>query len=227
MKSACVLKIEDVSKTYKSSDSQSVKILDSIKFEMGHSECVALIGKSGSGKTTLLNIIAGFDTPDSGSVYIDSVDISSLSHDNKCKLRVTKLGVVFQFFNLLPTLSLSENILVPGYISHMKRPDASLRLQEVLNLVGLSKNVAQRLPHEVSGGEAQRAAIARALFNKPQLILADEPTGNLDTKTTEHILHLFKELTESEACSLLLVTHDKDTERIAHRVIRMQDGTLL
>jgi putative ABC transport system ATP-binding protein len=184
---------------------------------------VAVVGPSGSGKSTLLNMIGGLDTPSSGNIVIDGQALAGLSDDQLTRVRRDKIGFVFQFFNLLPTLSAMENVALPLHLRGWSRAKAQGRAQELLELVGLTRR-AEHLPDELSGGERQRVAIARALSIYPPILLADEPTGNLDTNTGSEILALLRDLHQRLGSTVVLVTHDLSVAASCPRTVHMRDG---
>lgn len=213
--------VEGVRKTYKVGGS-NVNALDGLDVTLAKGEMCTLMGPSGSGKTTLLNMLGGLDVPDEGTVRIGKVELTRLNEGQRAAFRRGNVGFIFQFFNLIPSLTALENVLVPVMFD---RGDKSGRARELLERVGLS-NRADHLPGELSGGERQRVAIARALVNDPSLILADEPTGNIDSETAREIVSLFREL-NSEGKTLILATHDRLVASRAGRNLRMRDGRIV
>jgi putative ABC transport system ATP-binding protein len=205
---------------------EPVHILNGISFTIGRGEWVALTGPSGSGKSTLLGIIAGLDTPSSGRIAIDGVDITHMDEGALARIRNERIGIVFQSFNLIPSLTAQENVEVPLYVRPGGARQAPARARTMLELVGLDKRRGHR-PHQLSGGEQQRVAIARALVTDPALLLADEPTGNLDSATGTQVLDLFSRLHEDLGVTLVIVTHDPDVARHASRVLHLVDGRLV
>ncbi|WP_376796618.1 ABC transporter ATP-binding protein [Thermogemmatispora sp.] len=203
---------------------ERVEILKGISFQVRRGEFVAIVGPSGSGKSTLLGIIAGLDSPSTGRVLIEDLDISHMSESRLARIRNQKIGMVFQAFNLIPTLTAQENVEVPLYVGEHKGSPAA-RARELLGLVGLSHRAHHR-PNQLSGGEQQRVAIARALASDPALIIADEPTGNLDARNGEHILKLILELRERTGKTFIIATHDPVVASQADRAIRIVDGLL-
>lgn len=206
-------------------EGQPVHILKDISFDITAGEWVALVGSSGSGKSTLLGILAGIDTPSSGRLIIDGEDITGLKETKLAQLRNRKLGIVFQSFNLIPTLTAQENVEIPLYVSPYAK-EARQRATRLLDLVGLSDRRKHR-PHQLSGGQQQRVAIARALVTEPKILLADEPTGNLDSATGEQVLELFSNLRQQLGLTLVIATHDPAIASRASRVLRIADGRLL
>jgi putative ABC transport system ATP-binding protein len=201
---------------------ESLHILKDLSFVVKANEWLALTGPSGSGKSTLLALLAGIDSPTSGQLIFEGQDISRMAERELARLRNEKIGIVFQSFHLIPSLTAQENVELPLYVSP-KAKEASRLAREMLDLVGLSDRLKHR-PHQLSGGQQQRVAIARALVNQPSLLLADEPTGNLDTKTGEQMLELFSRLRESLNLTLVVVTHDKLVASHADRVLHLVDG---
>ena len=203
---------------------ERIDILKGISFQIYSGEFVAIVGPSGSGKSTLLGIIAGLDTPTSGQVIIDGVDTSRLSEGKLARVRNRKLGMVFQAYNLIPTLTAQENVEVPLYVSR-HRGSPSARAKELLSLVGLSHRLHHR-PTQLSGGEQQRVAIARALVNDPPIVVADEPTGNLDARNGENVLALIRDLRDRTGKTFIIATHDQGVASQAYRAIRIVDGLI-
>ncbi len=217
--------VSHLTKSYLQANQEHV-IFQDVSFSMGRGETVALLGRSGSGKSSLLNIISGIDTPTSGHVTIDGECLTMMSEKQRTLFRRRYIGFVFQFFNLIPTLTCEENLLLPltlqGKVSVARRQQALALLAEV----GLASHL-QRFPEQLSGGEQQRLAIVRALVHSPSLVLADEPTGNLDAETAEHILNLLRRLVKETHIALLLVTHSNEAALLADRVIRIHHGQLI
>jgi ABC-type lipoprotein export system ATPase subunit len=217
-----LLRFESVSKTFHRG-TEEVVALDSVDFEVGAGELVSLVGRSGSGTSTLLHLAGGLDRPDKGRVLLDGKDLGELSIGERARLRRRSIGFVFQFFHLIPTLTVRENVELPLLLDGARRNG---RPSELLERVGLSHRV-DHLPTELSGGELQRAAIARALVAKPSLILADEPTGNLDSTNGEAVLALLTEEVRESGVALLMVTHDAEAARRAGRCQTLHDGQLV
>jgi putative ABC transport system ATP-binding protein len=215
-----MIELRGVSKTV-SSGGQPLTILHPLTMSVAAGQCLAIIGPSGSGKSTLLGLIAGLDSPSSGNILIDGVDITALDEDKLAGLRGEKIGFVFQFFHLVPSLTALENILVPMEIAG--RRDARRRAQQLLDEVGLHDR-GHHYPSQLSGGEQQRIAIARALANDPPLILADEPTGNLDSNNGRHILDLLMSVRKARSATLVIVTHDPSVAAIADAQLALRDG---
>ncbi len=203
-----------------------VYALRGISFHVEKGEMVAAMGPSGSGKSTLLNIIGGLDRPSEGAVLIDGSDIGKLDDNALTRLRRTKIGFVFQFFNLLPTLTALENVALPMHLASIPARKTQIRAAELLEIVGLKERM-DHLPDELSGGEQQRVALARALALRPPLLLADEPTGNLDSKTGHEILSLLQTLQRQFETTVILVTHDAGAASVCGRILSMQDGRLI
>ena len=204
---------------------ERIDILHGISFRIDRGEFVAITGPSGSGKSTVLGIIAGLDSPTSGQVLVDGVDITKMSEGQLADIRNQKIGMVFQSFNLIPTLTARENVEVPLYVGrHPGSPSA--RAKEVLDLVGLGHRLDHR-PNQLSGGEQQRVAIARALATAPAIVIADEPTGNLDGKNSVVVLELIRELRERTGTTFIIATHDPTVATAAERVIRIFDGRVV
>lgn len=215
------LQVSQVTKSY-----GSTEVLRGVSLSLDPGERVALMGPSGSGKSTLLNCIGGIDRPDTGSIEIGGVALGGLDEDGLCRVRRETVSTVFQFFHLLPTLSARENIEFPLQLQGLPLKERDARVDGLIEEVGLSHR-AMAMPHELSGGEMQRVAIARALAIEPRLILADEPTGNLDSATGEAILDLLASLSERHGIAMLVVTHSPQVTRICRRTLEMRDGSLL
>jgi len=215
-----VIELRGVSKTVQSG-SQPLTILHPLDYTISSGEFVAIVGPSGSGKSTLLGLLAGLDEPTTGQIVIDGIDITTLTEDRLAKLRGEKIGFVFQFFHLVPSLTAFENILVPMEIAG--RRDAVTRGRQLLEEVGLSDR-GHHYPSQLSGGEQQRVAIARALANDPPIVLADEPTGNLDSSTGRHIMDLLLSVRRTRKTTLVLVTHDAALADLADTRLTLRDG---
>jgi ABC-type lipoprotein export system ATPase subunit len=216
------LEIENVKKTYKMGK-VLVPALRGVTFKVEKGEIVAVLGPSGSGKSTLLHILGALDRPNEGKVFVDGVNLSTLSTNELADVRLRKVGFVFQFFNLLPRLTALENVELPLALADVSDKKCHEKASEVLKLVGLEERKDHR-PAEMSGGEQQRVAIARALVNNPSIILADEPTGNLDTRTGFDIIRLMKRLNEERGQTFVVVTHDPAIAETADRIIYLKDG---
>lgn len=200
-------------------------VLDGIELSVSPGERLALTGPSGSGKTTLLNCLGGVDRPDAGSITLAGHDLTSLTEDGLAQLRREQIGTIFQFFHLLPTLSAAENIELPLQLLGYPAAERQAKVADLVERVGLTER-AQARPGQLSGGEQQRAAIARALVHFPAVILADEPTGNLDSANGDRILALLRELTDATGTALVLVTHSEEAASICHRRIHLRDGVI-
>lgn len=219
-----LLRCEKLSKFYQEGE-QRVQVLKEVSFSLQQGELAAIVGSSGSGKSTLLHSLGGLDRADSGAVYIKGQCLSTLSSDALAALRNQHLGFVYQFHHLMADFSALENVMMPMLIGNQNRSEARDRAEKMLNAVGLAHRISHR-PSALSGGERQRVAIARALVNSPSLVLADEPTGNLDQKTTESIFDLIKQLNTEQQIAFLLVTHDLNLAAKLDRRLMMQDGIL-
>jgi len=219
------IQVSDVVKTYPLGAGEVVAV-DHLSLEVAQGEFVAVVGRSGSGKTTLLNLLAGIDRPTSGTVYAAGADLGSLSESGLAGWRGQHVGLVFQFFQLLPTLTVVENVMLPmDFAKKIPVSDRRDRAQQLLDQVGVGDQ-ADKLPATLSGGQQQRAAIARALANDPPLLLADEPTGNLDSATAEAVLALFAGL-NTEGRTIVVVTHERDIRSIVGREVALQDGRVV
>lgn len=218
-----VLEVKELTKKYGEGESEVIA-LDHVSFSVERGEFVAIIGASGSGKSTLMNMIGGIDYPTSGSVIIDGNEIQAMSEDELAIFRRRNLGIVYQFYNLIPTLTTEENIVLPWKLDGRK--ENKERLSEIVNMLGLEKR-AKHLPGQMSGGQQQRVSIGRALINEPAFILADEPTGNLDSKTSREILDILKFTNQKYKQTILLVTHDEKIALQANRIITIGDGKII
>ncbi|GGL15182.1 ABC transporter ATP-binding protein [Sphaerisporangium melleum] len=221
---APLVTVEGVRKVYKSGPKEVVALRD-VSFEAYPGELIAIRGRSGSGKTTLLNQIGGLDRPDAGRVVVAGHVVTELPETGLLELRRDVIGFVFQSFGLIPVLSAAENVGVPMRLSRTPAAERDERVRMLLSLVGLDKHVNQR-PYELSGGQQQRVAIARALANRPKLLIADEPTGQLDSQTGRQIMQLLRALVRSEGVTALVATHDPALMTLADRVLQLHDGTL-
>jgi putative ABC transport system ATP-binding protein len=217
-----MIRLEGVSKIVQSG-ARALTILHPIDLEVPDGQCLAVVGPSGSGKSTLLGLIAGLDAPTAGRIVVDGVDITALDEDALATLRGRRIGFVFQFFHLIPSLTALENVMVPLEIAGAA--DAAARARALVADVGLSDRV-DHYPAQLSGGEQQRVAIARALANDPALVLADEPTGNLDSATGRHIIEILLDVNRRRRTTLVLVTHDSELARQADVVVRLRDGRI-
>lgn len=217
-----ILRVENLTKIYGKGDT-AVTALNNVSFTMQRGQFTAIIGPSGSGKSTLLHIIGGVDTPTSGKVFIDGTDIYKLNRSQLAIFRRRQIGLIYQFYNLIPILNLEENISLPLLLDNRRQDKA--RLKELLSTLGLEDRV-NHLPNQLSGGQQQRASIGRALINKPALVLADEPTGNLDSKNSEEIISLLKLYNQKYNQTLIVITHDERIALQADRVISIEDGKI-
>jgi ABC-type lipoprotein export system ATPase subunit len=222
-----LIRLLDVHKTYHLGE-VDLNVLKGISLDIDHGEMVALMGASGSGKSTLMNILGCLDRPTSGEYWLRGKKVSDMSSNQRALVRNQQIGFVFQSFNLLPRTSALENVMMPlNYTPvHLSRRQGRKRAQEMLELVGLADRMHHH-PSQLSGGQQQRVAIARSLVNRPPLLFADEPTGNLDSRTSAEILEMFGRINEKEKLTIILVTHDANIARAARRVIRISDGVLV
>jgi putative ABC transport system ATP-binding protein len=218
-----ILQLRGITRDFKLG-SQIVNVLKGIDLDIGKNEYVALMGPSGSGKSTLMNLLGCLDTPTSGTYELNRTDVSSLNDNALAEIRNSEIGFVFQTFNLLPRSTALENVALPLVYAGLSKEERLARAAEVLDQVGLSDRMDHR-PNQLSGGQRQRVAVARALVNRPALILADEPTGNLDSKTSLEIMKLFDEI-QAAGNTVILVTHEEDIAQYAKRVIRLVDGNI-
>ena len=216
-----MLNVSKIEKSYGAS-----KVLRGIDFRMEEGERIAIMGPSGSGKSTLLNCIGGIDRPDNGEILFEDLSLTGLTEQELCELRRKKISTIFQFFHLLPTLTTRENIEFPMLLNSIGKSERNEKVDELLNAVKIQHR-ACAFPHELSGGEKQRVAIARSLSMQPKLILADEPTGNLDSKNTDSVLELIENLSKQHGIAMLLVTHNEEVTRICDQTITMNDGLIL
>jgi putative ABC transport system ATP-binding protein len=217
-----ILKAEHLVKTYGSGET-AVKALDDVSLEVSKGEFVAIVGQSGSGKSTLLHMLGAMDYPDSGTLTVDGEDVFSMNDDALAQYRRRKAGFVFQFFNLLPVMTAKENILIPLSLDGQKADEAYLN--EIAETMGIADRLSH-YPHQLSGGQQQRVAIARAMISKPAVILADEPTGNLDSASGNEILSLLKTTIKKYDQTLILITHDMNVAKKADRIITIKDGKI-
>lgn len=219
------LRFENLSKSYQEGDRTRV-VLQNAHAEFGHGEFVAILGRSGSGKSTLLNLISGIDRIDAGRIWLDDQDLTALDDRQRTLFRRRNIGFIFQFFNLIPTLTVLENVTLPLELNGVKQREARGRAEPLLDAVGLLDRTAT-FPDRLSGGEQQRVAIARALVHDPLLVLADEPTGNLDEETGQQILALLDRLTRQAGKNLIMVTHSVEAASYADRILQLKDGNLV
>lgn len=218
-----ILKIENLKKVYGSGEIE-VKALDDISFQVEEGEFIAIIGPSGSGKSTLLHSIAGLEKPTSGNVYFYDKDIYIMNKKELTILRRQKIGIIYQFYNLIPTLNVEENIILPIELDR-KKIDTK-KLDEIIKFLGLEKR-KKHLPNELSGGQQQKVAIGRALMINPTIILADEPTGNLDSKSSEEIMQVLKKANKDYKQTIIMITHNLEIAKLADRIIKIEDGKII
>ena len=220
------IQADQVSRHYTMGTTQ-VRAVDDVTLSANVGEILAILGASGSGKSTLLNLMAGLDRPTSGAIFAQGKNLATMNSQELARHRSSTVGMVFQSFQLLPRMTLEENVELPLRLAEVDRAERNQRVREALDRVHLTARLTHR-PTEMSGGEQQRAALARALVNRPMILLADEPTGNLDSVTGEEIMHLLKEINETLGMTIIIVTHERPmAERFAHRLARMGDGKLI
>jgi putative ABC transport system ATP-binding protein len=220
-----MIELKNVTRRYRQGEN-GVVALDNVSLRIEASEFVAVTGESGSGKSTFLHLVGALDKPDSGEVVVDGLALQSASEQQLTAYRARKLGIVFQFFNLLPTLNVLENVCVPLRFQRVRRREAIMRAREMLRLVGMEKR-AEHFVHQLSGGEMQRAAIARALVHRPAVLLADEPTGNLDGANAGKVMEIFQRIGEQRLATLVVVTHNLEIAERACRRIVLRDGKVV
>lgn len=218
-----ILKVENLTKVYGKENSKVVA-LDNVSFSVLKGEFVAIVGASGSGKSTLLHLMGGVDTPTSGKVFIDGKDIYKLSSDNLAIFRRREVGLIYQFYNLIPILTVEENITLPLLLDNRKVD--KFELDGMIKLLGLERR-RKHLPNELSGGQQQRTSIGRALITKPAIVLADEPTGNLDSKSSDEVVNLLKKLNKEYKQTIIMITHNLDIAAVADRIITIEDGRIV
>ena len=218
-----IIKLEKVHKEYLMGDSR-IKALDGVDTIVKKGDFIAIVGPSGSGKSTMMNMVGALDIPTLGKIFLDEKNIASMRESELAQIRGKKIGFIFQTFNLIPTLTAMENVALPMLFQKVPREERNERAKQLLEKVGLGDRM-EHLPSELSGGQRQRVAIARALANDPDVILADEPTGNLDSKTGKEILEMFIKLNK-EGKTIIIVTHDEDVAKHAGKVLKMKDGRL-
>lgn len=218
-----ILKVENLTKVY-GKDNNKVVALDNVSFTVEKGEFIAIVGASGSGKSTLLHLIGGVDTPTSGKVFIDGQDIYKLNSDKLAIFRRRKVGLIYQFYNLIPILTVEENITLPLELDNRKVD--KFELNEIIKLLGLEKR-RNHLPNELSGGQQQRTSIGRAIITKPAIILADEPTGNLDSKASEEVVTLLQKMNKDYKQTIIMITHNLEIASYADRIITIEDGKIV
>jgi len=218
-----ILRCNQLTKTYKTGSNQVIA-LDHVDLSLEKGSFTAIVGASGSGKSTLLHLLGGVDRPTSGNIYIEGTDISTLNMEELAVFRRRKVGLVYQFYNLIPTLNVRKNILLPVLLDGRKPDEA--RFEQIVNTLGLSDRLSH-LPRELSGGQQQRAAIARSLIYQPAILLADEPTGNLDRRNSEETIELLKLSNQRYGQTVLLITHDEKTALMAGRILTLEDGKIV
>ncbi len=218
-----ILKVENLCKVYGKGDTK-VDALDNVSFTVDKGEFIAIVGSSGSGKSTLLHILGGVDRPTSGKVYVDGIDVYKLNETNLAIFRRRQVGLIYQFYNLIPILNVKENMTLPILLDN-KKPDEKY-LDELIETLGLANRVGH-LPNELSGGQQQRVSIGRALMNRPAILLADEPTGNLDSKASREIVELLKLSNKKYKQTIIMITHDHNLALNADRIITLEDGKIV
>ena len=216
-----IINLQNIERSFEIGE-ETVRALRSVDLNIHRNEYVALMGPSGSGKSTLMNILGCLDTPSSGAYFLNGTDVSKMTDNELAGIRNKEIGFIFQTFNLLPKSTALDNVILPLIYAGMSKEDRDKRAMQALTEVGLANRVKHK-PNELSGGQRQRVAIARALVNNPSIILADEPTGNLDSKTSEEIMGLFEDI-HTKGNTIIVVTHEEDIARYAHRIIRLKDG---
>ena len=220
------IQIENLFKSYSQNTFSEVEVIKGLNLEINSGDFLSLMGPSGSGKSTLLNLIGLLDQPNKGEIFFDGMNLTNLEHNDKARLRNNEFGFVFQGFNLLKRISILDNVALPLIYQGVERFAARERAQVLIKSTGLA-GLESRLPNQISGGQQQRVAIARALIAKPKLILADEPTGNLDSKTAGEIMSMFRDLNAKSGITIILVTHEADIAEFGSRIIKMKDGRIL
>lgn len=218
-----ILRVENLCKVYGKGENK-IKAVDNVSFSVQKGDFVAIVGASGSGKSTLLHLLGGVDRPTSGKVFIDNVDIYSLDNDKLAIFRRREVGLIYQFYNLIPILNVKENITLPSDLDNQKVDGE--KLDNLLNMLNL-KNRENHLPNELSGGQQQRVAIGRAIINNPAIVLADEPTGNLDSKASDEIIALLKMQNEKYKQTIIIITHDLEIASMANRIMTIEDGKII
>lgn len=220
-----MIECKNISKTY--TDSEETPALKNVSFTINDGEFVAIMGPSGSGKSTLMHILGALDIPTSGKYFLDGIDVSTMTDDELADVRKNKIGFVFQSFNLLSRATVLRNVVLPLVYAEADLEEREKRARQALSQVGLEESRFYHLSNQLSGGQMQRVAIARALVNNPSLILADEPTGNLDTKTGDIVLHTFQALNEEQKKTIILITHEPYVAEHANRIINIRDGAIV
>ena len=218
-----ILKVENLTKKYGKNENEVIAVND-MSFSVESGEFVAIVGSSGSGKSTLLHLLGGVDRPTSGKVFVNGKDIYSLKDDELAIFRRREVGLIYQFYNLIPILNVEENITLPCDLDRKEVPKDEL--DELLKVLGL-ENRRKHLPNELSGGQQQRVAIGRALINHPAIVLADEPTGNLDSKSSDEIVQLLKTWNKKYSQTIIMITHNPEIAKVADRIIRIEDGKIV
>ncbi|KGR92028.1 ABC transporter ATP-binding protein [Ureibacillus massiliensis 4400831 = CIP 108448 = CCUG 49529] len=224
-----MIQVQSLNHTFKigkKGKEKKIEVLKDIDFEIQQGEIVSIVGKSGSGKSTLLQVIAGFMKPDSGSIKVNNTEIAQFNEKQSAAFRLSHFGFIFQNFQLLPNQNVFENVELPLKIKGVQAPIRKIMADKILSKVGLLE-FADHYPNELSGGQQQRVSIARAMITNPPIILADEPTGSLDSQTEKEILELILKLNQTENITFMIITHDEEVAQIAHRKLRMHDGQLL
>ena len=223
-----MIRVENATKLYGRADADgaAVHALNGVSLQIPRGEFVAIMGPSGCGKSTLLHVLGGLDVLTSGEIFLDDEPIHRLDEAGLTRLRREKIGFVFQFFNLLPTLTVEENVRLPGVLQNRPSANVAKRCAELLAAVGMEHRARHRL-HQLSGGEMQRAALARALLMEPKVLLADEPTGNLDSEASGKVVQLFREIGERHGTTIVMVTHSREVANSAHRIVEMRDGKVV
>lgn len=224
VKNMSIIKVSEVSKSFGNKENVNL-VLDKVSIEIEKGEFVSLMGESGSGKSTLLYLIGGLDKPTEGQIFIKEKDINTLKEKELAELRRSGIGFVFQFYNLVQNLTVEENIMLPVVMDGKKEKDYKDRLEKILKIIGL-EDKRKALPHQLSGGQQQRVSIARAIILSPDVILADEPIGNLDSKSGEEVMKLFKTINKEENITILQVTHSEESAKYGDRIIRLKDGKI-
>ncbi len=221
-----MIEVKNITKVYKTGDVE-FQALRGVSFDIKDGEFVAIMGPSGSGKSTLMHLLGALDTPTGGTYFLDGKNVSTLSEDELADIRKNKIGFVFQSFNLLPRTTVLRNVMLPLLYNNVPHSEREKRAETALKAAGMDEAHFHHLSNQLSGGQIQRVAIARSLINNPSLILADEPTGNLDTKTGEIVLGTFQKLNAEKGCTIILITHEHDIAEYADRIILIRDGLIV